>query len=105
MVVVDKFAARLTQMQPKFRESEPDSTEELDLSDVWLPLQEAKEMAHVLLYSMTKAAHKRTKEAVKNAELQFVDTSLLCLPFMEKGIYLRELQTDLALQKNALDVD
>jgi DNA-directed RNA polymerase subunit RPC12/RpoP len=105
VVVVDKFAARLTQMQPKFRESEPDSTEELDLSDVWLPLKEAKEMAHVLLYSMTKAAHKRTKEAVKNAELQFVDTTLLCLPFMEKGIYLRELQTDFALQKNALDVD
>ena len=105
VVIVDKFAARLTQMQPKFTESEPDSTEELDLSDIWLPLKEAKEMAHVLLYSMTKETHKRTKEVVKKAQLQFMDTTLLCLPFMEKGIYLREAQTDLALQKNALDLD
>ena len=105
VVIVDKFAARLTQMQPKFTESEPDSTEELDLSDIWLPLNEAKEMAHVLLYSMTKETHKRTKEVVKKAQLQFMDTTLLCLPFMEKGIYLREAQTDLALQKNALDLD
>jgi len=105
VIIVDKFAARLTQMQPTFTESEPDSIEELDLLDIWLPLKEAKEMAHVLLYSMTKETHKRTKEVVKKAELQFIDTTLLCLPFMEKGIYLREAQTDLALQKNALDLD
>jgi ribosomal protein L37AE/L43A len=105
VIIVDKFAARLTQMQPTFSEREPDSVEELDLSDIWLPLKEAKEMAHVLLYSMTRETHKRTKEVVKNAQLQFMDTALLCLAFMEKGIYLREAQTDLALQKNALDVD
>jgi ribosomal protein S27E len=103
--VVDKFAARLTQMQPDFKESDPDAVEELDLSDVWLPLKEAKEMAHILLYSLTRETHKRTKKVVKTAELRFSEAKLLCLPFLEKGIYFRELQTDLALQKKALDLD
>jgi hypothetical protein len=42
---------------------------------------------------------------VKTAELRFSEAKLLCLPFLEKGIYFRELQTDLALQKKALDLD
>ena len=103
--IVDKFAARLTQLQPIFGEDDPDSVQELDLSDVWLPLKEAKEMAHVLLFSLTKETHKRTKKVVKTAQLQFTAATLLCLPFVEKGIYLRELETDLALQKKALDLD
>ena len=105
VAIVDKFAARLTQLQPIFGEEDPDSTEELDLADVWLPLKEAKEMAHVLLFSLTRETHKRTKKVVKTAELRFTGAQLLCLPFVEKGIYLRELQTDLALQKKALDLD
>jgi ribosomal protein L37AE/L43A len=104
-IIVDTFASRLTKMQPTFNESQPDSIEELDLSDVWLQLKEAKEMAHVLLYSMTKATHRRTKEVVKGAHLHITETRLLCLPFTERGIYLREVQTDLALQRNALDLD
>ena len=103
--IVDKFAARLTQLQPIFNEEDPDSAEEPDLSDVWLPLKEAKEMAHVLLFSLTKEIHKKTKKVVKTAKLQFSAATLLCLPFVEKGIYLRELETDLALQKKALDLD
>ena len=103
--IVDKFAARLTQLQPIFSEGNPDSGEELDLLDVWLPLKEAKEMAHVLLFSLTKVTHKRTKKVVKTAKLRFTAATLLCLPFAEKGIYLRELETDLALQKKALDLN
>lgn len=105
VAIVDKFAARLTQLQPILSEGDPDSAEELDLSDVWLPLKEAKEMAHVLLFSLTRETHKRTKKVVKTAELRFTGATLLCLPFAEKEIYLRELGTDLALQKKALDLD
>ena len=103
--MVDKFAAQLTRTQPKFKEIEPNTIENLNLSDVWLTLKDAKEMAHVLLYSMTKKEHKKTKNAVKEAELHFTNSRLVWLPFMEKGIYLRESQTDFALQKNALDLD
>jgi hypothetical protein len=100
---VDKFATQLTRTQPTFIENEPTTIEGLDLSDAWLPLKEAKEMAHVLLYSMTKRDHKRTRDVVKEAELHFMNASLIWLPFMEKGIFLRELHTDFALQKNALE--
>jgi len=102
--MVDKFSAQLTLAQPQFSESEIDTIEDLDLSDVWLPLKEAKDMAHVLLYSMTKKEHKKTKKVVKDDQIHFTNARLLWIPFMEKGIYLREPQTDFALQKNALDL-
>jgi len=101
--MLDKFSAQLTRSQPQFTEKEIDTIEDLDLSDVWLPLQEAKEMAHILLFSMTKKGHKMTKNVVKDARIHFTNTRLLWIPFIEKGIYLRESQTDFALQKNALD--
>ncbi|GAG09183.1 unnamed protein product, partial [marine sediment metagenome] len=41
---------------------------------------------------------------VKYAQIHFTNARLLWIPFMEKGIYLRESQTDFALQKNALDL-
>ncbi len=103
--IVDKFAAQLTSTQPQFKEIEPNTIEDLNLSDVWLSLKEAKEMAYVLLYSMTKKEHKKTKNAVKKADIHFTNSRLIWLPFMEKGIFLRESQTDFALQKNALELD
>jgi ribosomal protein S27E len=102
---VDKFAAQLTRTQPQFTETRPSTGEGRDLYEVWLSMKEAKEMAHVLLYSMTKKDHKRTKDIVKDSELHFTHARLLWLPFIEKGIYLRESQTDFALQKNALELD
>ncbi len=102
--IVDRFSSQLTQSQPQFLESDIDTIEGLDLSDVWLPLKEAKEMAHVLLFSMTKKEHKTTKNVIKDAQIHFTNARLLWIPFMEKGIYLRESHTDFAIQKNALDL-
>jgi predicted RNA-binding Zn-ribbon protein involved in translation (DUF1610 family) len=101
--IVDTFSAQLTQSQPQFSESEIDTIEGLDLSDVWLPLKDAKEMAHILLFSMTKKEHKKTKDVVKDAQIHFTNARLLWIPFMEKGIYLREPHTGFAIQKNALE--
>jgi hypothetical protein len=80
--MVDKFSAQLTLAQPQFTESEIDTIEDLDLSDVWLPLKEAKEMAHVLLYSMTKKEHKKTKNIVKYAQIHF-NSFHKCQAFMD----------------------
>ena len=102
--MVDRFSAQLTRSQPQFTESERDTIEDLDLFDVWLPLKEAKEMAHILLFSMTKKEHKRTKNIVKDAQIHFTNARLLWIPFIDQGIYLRESHTDFALQKNALDL-
>ena len=102
---VDKFAAQLTRKQPQFTETAFSGNEQDVLYDVWLSMKDAKEMAYVLLYSMTNKDHKKTKDIVRDAELHFVNARLLWLPFMEKGIYLRESQTDFALQKNAIELD
>jgi len=102
---VDKFAAQLTRTQPPFTETALPGHEQGELYDVWLSAREAKKMAHVLLYSMTKRDHKATKDIVREAELQVTHALLLWLPFLEKGIYLRESQTDYALQKNAIDLE
>ncbi len=102
--MVDKFATQLTLNQPKFKETEFNTIEEFDFFDVSLDPKGAKEMANGLLYSMTKKEHKKTKNIIKDAELYFTSARLLWLPFMEEGIYLREGQTDFALQKNALEL-
>jgi len=41
---------------------------------------------------------------MKDAQIHFTNARLLWIPFMEKGIYLRESHTNFALQKNALDI-
>jgi len=102
---VDKFAARLTRTQPQFTETASPTHEQSELYDVCLDAREATEMAHVLLYSMTKKDHKTTKDIVRQAELHITHAQLLWLPFMEKGIYLRQSHTDFALQKNAIDLN
>jgi len=102
--IMDKFSAQLTLSQPQFSETEIDTIENLVLSDVWLPLKEAKEMAHSLLFSMTKKEHKTTKNVIKDAQIHFTSARLLWIPFAEQGIYLRESHTNFAIQKNAIDL-
>jgi ribosomal protein S27E len=103
--VVDKFASWLTHTQPDFINPEGEGHNEFRSVDVWLSLHEAKEMAHVLLYSLTPKLNKRTKRIIKNAHLCFLDSLLIWLPFTEQGIYLRELHTDFGIQKNAINLD
>jgi hypothetical protein len=104
-LAVDRFAAQLTRNQPLFEETEPEDFREVKAADVWLPLSEALEMAHVLLYSMTPKRAKRTHGLVKDAQLRLEEKRLLWMPFFEKGIFLREATTDFAIQKNCLELD
>jgi ribosomal protein S27E len=102
---VDKFSAQLTRTQPQFALTAALAREQRELYDASLSMRDAKEMAHVLLFSMTKRDHKATKDIVSKAELEITHTLLLWLPFLEKGIYLRESHTDFALQKNAVELE
>jgi len=101
---VDKLAVQLTRTQPVFKKYKPAGMGNIDMSDIWLDLKEAKEMAHLLLLSMTKKDHRKTKEVIREAVLHFKNAGIILLPFKEKGIYLREVHTDFALQKNAVDL-
>jgi len=102
-VAVDKFAARLTLQQP-FIPGASSTLRGQQAAPAWLPLGEAMEMAQLLLFSMTPKRAKPTQEAVKNAKIQLRHKELLFLPFFQKGIFLREVHTDLAIQKNCLEL-
>lgn len=102
---VDKFSAQLSMNQPSFEESVAEVFRDIPAADVWLPLSEALEMAQVLLFSMTPSRAKRTLALVKDAQLRLDKRELIWLPFLEKGIFLREATTDFAIQKNCVELD
>jgi hypothetical protein len=62
-------------------------------------------MAQILLYSMTPKRAKQIQARVKVSRVCLGEGQLLFLPFIEKGIFLREATTDFAIQKNCLEVD
>lgn len=105
-VAVDKFAAQLTRTQPSFRGLDPERTDfrKIRTADLSLPLKEALEMAHLLLFSMTPKRARRTLEKIKDASVALGGGDLLWLPFFERGIFLREATTDFAIQKNCLEI-
>jgi ribosomal protein L37AE/L43A len=103
-VAVDKFAAQLTKTQPILDEAQPRDPSGFTSADVWLPLQEAEEMAALLLYSMAPQRSKPIQSLIKEARLHVEEKRLLWLPFFEEGIFLREANTDFAIQKNCVEV-
>ncbi|MBW2096280.1 MAG: hypothetical protein JRI80_15490 [Deltaproteobacteria bacterium] len=102
---VDKFATQMARNQPEFEETETEEFREIRAADVWLPLGEAMEMANLLLYSMVPKRAKMIRKTVKEASLRLDEKALVWLPFLEKGIFLREANTDFAIQKNCLELD
>lgn len=104
-VAVDKFASRLILHQPAIPEELPTNLREHKAGPAWLPLGEAMEMARMLLFSITPKRSKPIQAAVKEANIQLKRGELLWMPFREKGIFLREVHTDLAIQKNCLELE
>ena len=102
---VARFATQMARNQPEFEETETEEFREIHAADVWLPLGEAMEMANLLLYSMIPKRARIIREKVKGATLHLEEKALAWLPFLEKGIFLREANTDFAIQKNCLELD
>ena len=104
-VAVDKFASRFILQQPRIPETLPTNLREEKAGPAWLPLGEAMEMARMLLFSITPKRSKPIQAAVKEAKIQLKHRELLWVPFTEKGIFLREVHTDLAIQRNCLEIE
>ena len=102
---VDRFSTQIARNQPEFEECETEEFRNIRAADVWLPLGEAMEMANLLLYSMIPKRAKMIRNTVKTASLHLDEKALAWLPFVEKGIFLREANTDFAIQKNCLELD
>ena len=102
---VDRFAVQMARNQPEYHVTETEEFRDIRAADVWLPMDEAVEMAHILLYSMIPKRAKRTRKEVQDAQLHLEERRLIWLPFIEKGIFLREVHHDFAIQKNCLELD
>jgi ribosomal protein L37AE/L43A len=102
---VDRFAVQMARNQPEFNVLETEEFKDIRAADVWLPTAEAVEMAHILIYSMIPKRAKRTRKEVHDARLRLEEGHLIWLPFAEKGIFLREVHHDFAIQKNCLELD
>ena len=102
---VDRFAVQMARNQPEFQVSETEEFRDVRAADVWLPIDEALEMAHLLLFSMIPKRAKKIRKEVENAQLRLNGRRLLWLPFVEKGIFMREVHHDFAIQKNCLELD
>lgn len=104
-VAVDKFASRFILQQPQIPENLPTNLREEKAGPAWLPLGEAMEMAGMLLLSITPKRSKPIQAAVKQAKIKLSHRELLWVPFAQKGIFLKEVHTDLAIQKNCLELE
>jgi hypothetical protein len=102
---VDRFAVQVARNQPEFNVAETEEFRDIRAADVWLAMDEAVEMAHILLYSMIPKRAKKTRKEVQDAQLRLNESHLIWLPFVEKGIFLREVYHDFAIQKNCLELD
>ena len=105
-VAVERFAARLTRTQPTVAESIPPADfRSIKAADVWLPAGEAIEMAEVILLGMIPKRARRALTILKGADLRVERHNLVWMRFREEGIFLRETVTDLAIQKNCVEID
>ncbi|MFH0813412.1 MAG: hypothetical protein V2A69_11335, partial [Pseudomonadota bacterium] len=69
-----------------------------------LRVNEAKEMAEILLFSLIPTNSRKAKDFVSQAQIQFAQEHLEWYPFVEEGNYLREANTGYAIHKNAVEI-
>jgi hypothetical protein len=80
----------------RFRAKEELGKEKFE--SVCLAGEEAKELARVTLISMIPRYHRRARKMLKDAKLKAGPPSLVYYPFFRKGIYLREANSNHAIQ-------
>ena len=62
-------------------------------------------MAEVILLGMIPKRARRALTILKGADLRVERHNLVWMRFREEGIFLRETGTDLAIQKNCVEMD
>ena len=72
---------------------------------VFLAGREAEEMARVVLISMVPRYHRRARKLLKDAKLEAGIPQLVYYPFYRKGLYLREANSDHAIQHGTVSLD
>jgi ribosomal protein S27E len=102
IVAANKLATSVTNTQPTTDYMPKESLGECKLSGAFLPPKAAKEMAHVLLHSLTPKNNRKRQEFVENAEISIGKMHLLWWPFFEQRLFLRDALCGCGIQKGTV---
>ncbi|MFH0811962.1 MAG: hypothetical protein V2A69_03880, partial [Pseudomonadota bacterium] len=80
--LVNKFSTYLTHNQPERQYSEKETLLKHAFGNVFLRVNEAKEMAEILLFSLIPTNSRKAKDFVSQAQIQFAQEHLEWYPFV-----------------------
>jgi len=102
IATANKVATSVTNAQPTTDYMPKESLGECKLSGAFLPPKAAKEMALVLLCSLTPENNRKRQEFVENADISMGKMHLLWWPFYEQRLFLRDALCGCGIQKGTV---
>jgi ribosomal protein S27E len=104
MAAANKLATSVTNRQPPLDYLPKEGLGECKLSGAFLPAAAAKEMAHVLLCSLTPKNNRNRQGFVQNADISIRNMRLLWWPFYEQRLFLRDALCGCGIQKGTVTI-
>jgi hypothetical protein len=98
----NKLATSVTNRQPTLDYVPKDRVGECKLSGAFLPPKAAREMAHVLLCSLTPKNNRNRQHFVRGADISINKMRLLWWPFYEQRLFLRDALCGCGIQKGTV---
>jgi hypothetical protein len=105
IAAANKLATSVTNTQPTTAYLPKESLKECKLSGAFLPPKAAREMAHVLLCSLTPKNNRKRQEFVTSAHISINKMHLLWWPFYEQRLFLRDALCGCGIQKGTVTID
>ena len=101
----NKLATRVTQNQPDFDHMPKEWLADAEFLGVSLPPKAARDMADILLCSMTPGNSRNRLDFVQHADISMSKMHLLWWPFYEQRLFLRDAVCGHGIQKGAVAMD
>jgi hypothetical protein len=105
MAAANKLATNLTTSQPIPDYMPKERLGSCRLSGAFLPPKAAREMAHVLLCSMTPKNNRKWQDFVHVATISISEMHLLWWPFYEQHLFLRDAICGCGIQKGTVALE
>lgn len=102
IAAANTLATNVTSIQPIPDYMSKESLGSCTLSGAFLPPTAAREMAHVLLYSLTPKNNRKWQDFVKGATISMTEMHLLWWPFYEQRLFLRDALCGCGIQKGTV---
>jgi len=102
MPAFSRLATQFSLHPPEQANRPKEYLEKEKFAGVYLAGKEAAEMAHVVLIEMLPKYHRRARKSLQNVRIETRPPLLVYYPFYRKGLYLREVNSNLGIQHGAV---